>query len=214
MSVIDEIRQSGVKLVAVTKGRSLEQLMHLYERGQRDFGENRLPEAFEKMKNAPSDCRWHFIGSLQSNKVSKVVGEFSLIHSIDSLDLAKKISRASVNRHVETHVLLQVNTSQEASKHGMSPDELKGCFEEMIALPNLSVDGLMTMGPLSGDEARVRRCFAELKQLFDDLNRTLPRPMSELSMGMSQDYKIAIQEGATMVRIGSLLFNGEGHVAD
>lgn len=192
---------SEVSLIAVTKQVDWQTANHLYQLGQRDFGENRVIDALEKIKEAPQDCRWHFIGNLQNNKVRKVVGKFSLIHSVDSFDLAKKISEVSEEMGKVTSILLQSNTSGEISKHGLTPDEWKKRFDSVIQLPNLKIEGLMTMAPLVTDEKVVRTCFANLKKLGEELH------LSHLSMGMSNDFKIAIEEGATFVRIGTALFN-------
>ena len=199
---------SDIKLLAVTKGMSLPTIDLLYSQGARVFAENRIPEALLKQAQAPKDCRWHFIGALQSNKVSKVIGRFFLIHSIDSFSLAKKISAASAKANVITSLLLQVNTSHELSKRGMSPNECLNDYLEIRNLPNINVLGLMTMAPNTNDETVIRNCFSDLRNLRDQLNQLDPSlsPIKELSMGMSSDYPIAIEEGATILRIGSLLF--------
>lgn len=200
---------STVRLLTVTKSHPWPDVSSLYDAGQRDFGENRLIEALEKKGMAPRDCQWHWIGTLQKNKVRKVICEFVLIHSVDSLGLARKISQLSVELNTVSHILLQANLSGEASKHGLTGEEWKACFEDLASLPNLSVDGLMTMGALTDDERSARRNFGNLRQLRDEL-RALSQgmlPLKELSMGMSRDFKWAIQEGATIVRVGSLLWS-------
>jgi hypothetical protein len=198
---------NDVQLLAVTKGIASERVSELYELGHRDFGENRLPDAFEKMEQAPPDCRWHFIGTLQTKKVRKAVGRFVLIHSVDSPDLLSKIASCSKEAGVVTHVLLQINTSGEVSKHGMTPQEFLSSFSAMDALEGVAIEGLMTMAPLADDESLIRECFAKLRLLRDSANETGPkRLLHHLSMGMSHDFKIAIAEGATLVRIGSALF--------
>lgn len=191
-----------IALIAVTKGNPWPQTSWLYDAGQRVFGENRLPEAFEKMESAPADCQWHFIGTLQTNKVRKAIGKFSLIHSVDSLELAQKLSECSLDVGIKTNILLQANTSGEASKHGLTPDAWKRCFEEVISLKGIQVQGLMTMAPLTEDLVAIQRCFAGLRYLRDALDPSLPH----LSMGMSHDFPLAIAEGATIVRIGTALF--------
>lgn len=189
-----------VMLVAVTKGKPIETVNALYRDGCRNFAENRLNEAFSKMDKAPKDIRWHFIGSLQKNKVRKIIGRFVLIHSVDSYELALKISECSQEAGVETAILLQVNVSGEASKHGFTETELLKNFEKLKSLPYLKIEGLMTMAPLTEDNTVIRECFSGLKRLQQQLN------LSTLSMGMSHDYTIAIEEGSTMLRIGSALF--------
>jgi pyridoxal phosphate enzyme (YggS family) len=201
---------SSVQLLAVTKGRSEEEINTLYNQGVRDFCENRVQEAEEKMRLLPQDIRWHFIGTLQTNKVSKVIGRYVLIHSIDSLALAEKISEKSKERGVITDILIEVHTSKEPTKHGVDPERLPELFRTMLALPNIRIRGLMTMAPPRDQtsDAEVAKCFKTLYQLFTHVRETFaPLPyFSELSMGMSQDFALAIREGATMLRIGTRLF--------
>lgn len=208
--ILEEIRNHAknigrnpeeIKLVAVTKGRTLEEVTPLIEAGAKDLGENREKEALFKMGHFPSSIRWHFIGTLQRNKVQKVLGKFHLIHSVDTLPLAEKIGEASVAQGIKTAVLLQVNTSGEASKHGLNPEDWRPFLEKVLSHPGLSVQGLMTMAPLTEDEAIIRRTFSSLRAFRDEWG------LRDLSMGMSHDYKIAIEEGATILRIGSLLFS-------
>jgi pyridoxal phosphate enzyme (YggS family) len=197
-----------ITLVAVTKGHSLEHVMPAYEAGCRDFGESRPQEALFKIPHSPQDLRWHFIGSLQKNKVRKVIGKFVLIHSVDSLELAKKISEHSLEAGVVTTVLLQANTSGEKAKQGLQPEAWKINFEAVLRLPGISVKGLMTMAPLVDDEGVVRRCFAGLRELREDLQEIGGKNMKMpcLSMGMTNDYPLAILEGATILRIGTAIF--------
>lgn len=198
---------SDVSLVAVTKQVEWERVLPLYLEGQREFGESRVVEALEKLTKAPANCRWHFIGNLQKNKVRKVVGKFTLIHSVDSYDLAEKLSDVSIEYGKITSILLQANTSGELSKHGLIPDEWKRYFENILGMKGIAVKGLMTMAPLTTDEGIIRSCFSGLRTLRDEL-RTIAGDESclpHLSMGMSHDFKIAIQEGATIIRIGSAL---------
>jgi len=198
---------NDITLVAVTKGISWNQCSWLYDLGQRHFGENRIAEASAKMDAAPNDCLWHFIGTLQSNKVRKIIGKFSLIHSVDSFELAEKISQCSLEQNIITKILLQANTSGEASKHGLSPEKWKRSYEKLLSLNGLIIQGLMTMAPATNDENAIHQCFASLRHLRDDLQTYTSKnaPMSDLSMGMSNDFKIAIAEGATIVRIGSAI---------
>ncbi len=211
---VDELaRQCGrdpadIVLVAVTKTEPMEQVLSAYAAGCRDFGESRVQEALEKIPLAPQDCRWHLIGTLQANKVNKVVGQFVLIHSVDSVVLAQKISQCSVDRGVVTPILLQVNTSGEVSKHGLTPDQCRREIPEVFALGGVAVRGLMTMAPLTEDEQVIRRCFSGLRNLRNEIMAWdgVPACFRELSMGMSHDYPLAIQEGATILRIGSAIF--------
>jgi pyridoxal phosphate enzyme (YggS family) len=195
---------SRITLVAVTKKHSLEECLPLLEEKVVDFGENRLEEAFQKMEEAPLTVKWHFIGSLQRKKVPKVIGKFCLIHSVDTFELAEKISQCSENKGIKTPILLQVNTSGEESKQGFSVDELKGQFSKCLELKGVEIQGLMTMAPLTEDKKIIRETFALLREVKNDLERFHPLP--HLSMGMSHDFEIAIEEGATLLRIGSLLF--------
>lgn len=194
---------SSITLVGVTKQVDWQTASILYQQGLRDFGENRIAQALVKKGEAPSDCRWHFIGNLQKNKVNKVIGNFHLIHSVDSFDLAEKLSEASMQAGFTTNILLQANTSGEAAKHGLTSEEWKRCFDRIMGLKGIKVQGLMTMAPLTEDEEVIRECFSTLRRLRDELPGNLPH----LSMGMSNDYKIAIEEGATFLRIGSALFD-------
>ena len=197
MGVSQKFSVGDALLVAVTKGRSVEEIMELYEQGIRDFGENRVQEALAKMEQLPKDIRWHFIGKLQKNKVSKVIGKFYLIHSVDTPELARLISQKSIET---TSILLEVNTSGEGSKSGLSPQEWALEIENLKKLPHLEIKGLMTMAPLTDDEIAIRRCFSKLRELKEAWG------FKELSMGMSSDFKIALEEGATMVRIGRKLY--------
>ncbi len=189
-----------VEILVVTKNQPSSAVLELYQTGCRNFGENRLPEALLKKEELPSEINWHFIGNLQSNKVAKAIGVFSLIHSVDSFNLAEKISKLSLERRMKTNILIQVNTSGETSKQGLGNADLLCHFAKFKALQGVNIEGLMTMAPLTDDELMIRNCFSELRVLRDRLG------LKHLSMGMSGDYKIAIEEGATIVRIGSYLF--------
>lgn len=199
---------SDVNLIAVTKSVEWQRIQPIYDLGQRNFAENRLQEAIEKKALAPQDCRWHFIGTLQKNKVRKVIENFTLIHSVDTFELARKISESSADLNITTHILLQSNTSGEKSKHGYAPQQWKECLDELLVLPHLSIDGLMTMAPLTEDVSLIKNCFASLRILRNELNVLAKGKvcLPHLSMGMSHDFKIAIAQGATIVRIGSAIF--------
>lgn len=191
-----------ITLVAVTKNHSPEEVMGLYEAGCRIFGENRLQEALPKIQSMPKDCVWHMIGTLQKNKARKAVESFSMIESVDTPSLAEKISSVSVEQNRTTPILLQVNVSGEPSKHGLDSAGWKEAYAELRDLPGIRIEGLMTMAPFVEDKTLVRRCFSRLRRLRDEL----PDIGHHLSMGMSHDYKEAIAEGATILRIGTLLF--------
>lgn len=198
LSICREVQNAT--LVTVSKGHSASDIQSVYEVGCRDFGENRIDEAIPKIEALPKDIRWHFIGTLQSNKVRKAVGRFHLLHSVDSLPLAKKISECSLEKSLITNVLLQVNTSGEASKHGFTAGSLIMCFDQIKQLKGLHVKGLMTMAPLDASGQEIKECFRQLRLLKEELG------LEDLSMGMSNDYKIALEEGATLIRIGSAIF--------
>jgi len=186
----------SVELIAVTKNHLWEEIEPLYQAGCRVFGESRVQEALPKIENAPEDIEWHFIGRLQVNKVSKVVGKFTLIHSVDSEKLARKLDEVSKEKGCVTSILIQVNTSGEESKAGVSLEELEALIQVVKTMPNIEFKGFMTMAPLTENEAEIRETF-----------RRVPRA-EILSMGMSQDWKIALEEGATHLRIGRSLFSG------
>lgn len=213
--VFDKIRQAAARakrpiesitLVAVTKHRNVGEITPLYQLGCRDFGESRVQEALPKIERMPSDVRWHFIGPLQKNKVIKVIGNFHLIHSVDSPELAEKIASISTQQQITTPVLLQVNTSGEETKQGLSPDDWRSCVEPFFNKPGLVIQGLMTMAPLTEDVSLIRATFANLRFLRDEWIRKYDVPLPHLSMGMSHDFEIAIEEGATLIRIGTALF--------
>lgn len=181
-------------------------MMKIYQEGCRSFGENRLEEVLEKSPKMPQDIEWHMIGTLQTKKVNKTIGRFTLIHSVDHPQLAKKISDSSLRHGVKTCILLQSNTSGEKSKQGLTPQEWKACFEDVLELEGIEVKGFMTMAPLTEDTSVIRNTFVGLRELKCSLEREIGRSFPHLSMGMSHDYPIAIEEGATLVRIGTAIF--------
>lgn len=196
-----------ITLVAVSKQHNVEEIKAVYDAGCPDFGENKIQEVLPKIDQLPKDIHWHLIGHLQNNKVKKAIGQFSLIHSVDSQDLAFALSNASVAKAVKTSILLQVNISKELSKQGMAEDECLRQFEEIYQMPGLVVSGLMTMAPLTDNEMAIRQCFAKCRELREELlNRYQGASLPYLSMGMSNDYQYAIEEGATHLRVGSLIF--------
>lgn len=198
-----------IELVVVTKGVDWAAFNPLYHLGHREFGESRFQEASEKMASTPEDIRWHFIGPLQKNKVKKVISSFELIHSVDSFDLAKKISQCSQEEDIVTRILLEVNISGEETKNGFSEMEARQNFDSIWELPGIKVEGFMTMAPLTDNERIIRTCFARLWDLRDELVITSGGKihLPHLSMGMSNDYRFAILEGATLLRIGSAIFD-------
>lgn len=204
-------RQAGdVTLLAVTKTLPIEAIQKAYEAGLRDFGENRVQEALGKMERLPKDIRWHLIGQLQTNKINKVIGKFKLIHSVDSFHLAEALSARIGPRNQE--VLLEVNTSGEASKAGVAPEEAVAIAEQMVKLDGLKLNGLMTVGPLTEDRQKQREAFKKLKGLFEKIQGMgfAGGGFSILSMGMSGDFEMAIEEGSTLVRVGTAIFGPRG----
>ncbi len=194
-----------VIIVGVTKTFGPEMVDALVDAGVRDIGESRVQEFQEKKPRVTRPCRWHFVGTLQRNKAGKAIGEFELIHSVDGLRLAEALSRLGRERGVTTRMLLEVNTSGESTKRGFTPDELVDAVGEIAVLPELSLDGLMTVGPFTDDPARIRRSFETLRNLRERAEQALGRPLRHLSMGMSDDFETAVEEGATMVRLGRIL---------
>lgn len=199
----------SVCLVAVSKHATLAQMQEAYALGIRDFGENKVQDALSKLPQlAHLDARWHFIGHLQTNKVKRVVGSFALIHSVDSWRLAEAISREAASRGLVQQILIQVNASGEPSKFGMAPEEaLQEIGRIAQDLPGVEVRGLMTMAPHEDSPEAARPVFRRLRELRDAC-REFPKSsrIEHLSMGMTQDFTVAIEEGATLIRVGSGLF--------
>lgn len=200
---------SELTVICVSKNHTWDEMESIQRAGCRNFGESRVQEALEKMDAAPeADLQWHLIGTLQKNKIGKVIGKFSLVHSVDQLDLAIKISEASVQNQIKTPILLQVNTSGEETKHGAAPQQWLHDLGALLVLPGIELKGLMTMAPLTKDQKRIRKTFADLRIFRDQLEQEMGRTgaLPQLSMGMSNDYPLAIAEGATLLRIGSAIF--------
>lgn len=193
-----------VTLVAVTKTFPPQKIQEAYDAGCRTFGENRVQEMMEKIEFFP-DAQWHLIGHLQKNKAKYVVGKACLIHSVDSFDLMEEINRIALKKGVVQDVLLEVNISGEITKYGLTTDEIKDIIIKIGELGSVRVRGLMTMAPKSDDPNQVRWVFKKAKELFEKYRAELP-DFDVLSMGMSGDYTVAVEEGATMVRVGSLIF--------
>lgn len=236
MSIADNIRQvedciagacakagrdpSEITLIAISKLKSAADILCAVEAGLQHVGENRVEEAANKIpqvnENAEQDVTWHMVGHVQSRKAKQVVPLFDVVQSVDSLRLAKRLSRFAVEQERNLDVLLEINISGEASKYGIAgynwyrDDAVKDLVwreaGSIAALPNLQVKGLMTMGPYDAEENVIRRVFADLYRLREELVASLDLPMPELSMGMTGDYPVAIEEGATMIRIGRAIF--------
>ncbi len=193
-----------IQLIAVTKYVGLNEVKEAAKVGIKDFGENRVQEADEKIKQFPG-LNWHFIGHLQSNKAKDVLPYYTMIHSLDRLSLAKALQRCGERFNLTANVLLQVNTSGEESKFGLAPDEFPRFLEKIKSYDRLRVRGLMTMAPFYDDPEAVRPFFRELRYLRDQYS-SIEFDLEHLSMGMTNDYMIAIEEGATIIRVGSALF--------
>jgi len=194
------------ELVAVSKTHPPEALLEAVEHGLLIFGESRVQEAKAKIPLLPARCRWHFIGHLQKNKIRQALPLFELVHGVDSLQTAQEIDRIAAELSLFPRVLLEVNLAGESSKFGFTPEALLREIEPLMQLPRLHIEGLMTIPPPAPDPENSRRFFSGLRELRDSLQRTAGIPLPSLSMGMSDDYAVAVEEGATLVRIGSALF--------
>lgn len=210
---IEDIRRQlpvGVELVAVSKFQPPEAVLSAYEAGQRVFGESRVQEFLPKVETLPRDIRWHFIGHLQTNKVKSIIGKTALIESVDSLRLANVINVESEKAGIITNVLLQVHVAAEEAKFGFYPEELRELFkgETLSNLRNLNICGLMGMATNTEDIGRIKEDFAMIATLFREMRELSPNAdiFKELSMGMSGDWPLAVEEGANIIRVGSAIF--------
>ncbi|MEN0057667.1 MAG: YggS family pyridoxal phosphate-dependent enzyme [Bdellovibrio sp.] len=213
MTNLQQLQQQcqPAQILAVSKLQSAEKIRELYSKGQRHFGENYVQEALDKIKELQDlkDIQWHFIGHLQTNKIKHILGSFSLIHSVDSLRLAEQLSRHCQDKGVQQRILLQMNLAREESKGGLSRAELENKWDLLKALPGLQICGLMTMPPLTESGEEVRPYFRELREQLQRLREKTDltqHPLQELSMGTSHDFAVAIEESATIVRLGTILF--------
>jgi PLP dependent protein len=209
--ILDELNSKKVSLVAVSKIQSVEDIKKMYNLGQRDFGENYVQELVDKQAQLPQDIRWHFIGHLQSNKVKYIAPFVHLIQGVDSLKLLTEINKQAKKIGRVIHCLLQVHIAQEETKFGLDEtelDEIINNLQQEATFQNVFIDGFMGMASFSDDLDKVRHEMKTLKKLFDKYQSlsTVNCQLSTLSMGMSGDYKTAVEEGSNMVRIGSLLF--------
>ena len=205
--------RSEVTLIAVSKTKPVEMLQEVYDTGVRDFGENKVQEMMDKYEVMPKDIHWHMIGHLQRNKVKYIVGNVTMIHSVDSLRLAEEISKESVKKDVCTEILIEVNVAGEENKFGFTPENVFPELEKMAALPNVKIRGLMTSAPFVENPEENRKYFRQLKQLSVDINaKNIDNIyMDTLSMGMTNDYVVAVEEGATMVRVGTAIFGARNY---
>ena len=203
------VRQAGrdpeeIEIVAVTKTVAVESIEEAVASGIKIVGESRIQEAEEKFARIGTKVKWHLIGHLQTNKVKKALGIFDLIHSVDNLRLAEAINKEAQRIGKIQPILIQANSSFEMTKFGFEEEELKEAVARVSALPFLQVQGLMTIGPLGGNPEEARPCFGRLKRLFEEIKEEWP--MKCLSMGMTNDFEVAIEEGANLVRIGRGIF--------
>ena len=195
-----------IELVAIAKTHPAEKVREAIEAGQTLFGESRVQEARAKIPELPSNLRWHFVGHLQKNKIRHALPLFEMIHSVDSLELAHEMNRIAEEQGMHPRVLLEVNVAGEGSKFGFSPDKLGDQMESLLALPRLSILGLMTIPPLSKEAEAPRKYFVQLRELRDRLQTEFHVDLAQLSMGMTEDFVVAVEEGATLVRVGTAIF--------
>lgn len=223
LSVKEKIKQAAIKagrnpadieLIAVSKTKPVEMIQEIYNLGIREFGENKVQEITAKSEVLPKDIHWHMIGHLQRNKVKTILSKTVLIHSVDSVRLAKTISDEAVKQDIIANILLEVNVANEDTKFGFTPDETEKVLIEIASLPNIFVRGLMTSAPFVDNPEENRQYFRQLKQLCVDLKaKNIDNTsMDFLSMGMTNDYEVAIEEGATHVRVGTAIFGERNYI--
>lgn len=201
-------RREEVTLIAVSKTKPVPMLEEVYSTGIRDFGENKVQELCDKFEELPKDIRWHMIGHLQTNKVKYLMNKSYLIHSVDSIRLAEEIEKQACKHNQTVDILIEVNVAEETSKFGLFKDQVISLVKEIAKLPHIRIKGLMTIAPYVENPEDNRSYFREMKQLSVDIdNQNIDNvSMNILSMGMSGDYMVAIEEGATMVRVGTSIF--------
>ena len=215
--VLEDIRIASKKapeelakaqLIAVSKTKPVSMLQEAYDAGMRDFGENKVQELVDKYDQLPHDIKWHLIGHLQTNKVKYIVDKVFLIHSVDSLKLAKEISKEAIKKNTTVNILIEVNVADEESKFGVKCDDTEALIREISVLPGIKIRGLMTVAPFVDIDEENRSIFNKLRQLFIDIkSKNIDNVTMEImSMGMSGDYKVAVEEGATYVRVGTKIF--------
>ncbi len=200
--------REDITLIAVSKTKPVSMLKEIYDLGVRDFGENKVQELTDKEPQLPADLRWHMIGHLQRNKVKQVIDKAVLIHSVDSVRLAKAIEAEAAKKEIVVQILLEVNVAEEDSKFGLKVDEVLPAIEEIATMPHVRIKGLMTIAPFVENPEENRTVFAQLQKLSVDIAEKNIDNVSVdiLSMGMTNDYQVAIEEGATMIRVGTGIF--------
>src|SRR6266513_2907109 len=197
---------SDIELVAITITHPAEKVREALGTGQTLFGESRVQEARAKILELPSNLRWHFVGHLQKNKIRHALPLFEMIHSVDSLALAEDVNRIAEEEGLHPRVLLEVNVAGEGSKFGFHPEKLRNEMEALLALPRLSIEGLMTIPPIAEEAEASRKYFVQLRELRARLQTEFHVDLAQLSMGMTEDFVVAVEEGATLVRIGTAIF--------
>lgn len=207
----EAVKKSGrsaddITLVAISKTHEAEKVRAAFDAGQRLFGESRVQEARAKIPLLPSAARWHFVGRLQKNKIRHALPLFELFHSVDSLDLARDMNRIADEEGLRPRVLLEVNVAGEGSKIGFAPDALRSQMEALLDFPRLTIEGLMTIPPLAPEAEVSRKYFVALREMRDQFVAEFKVPFAHLSMGMTGDFMVAIEEGATLVRVGTAIF--------
>jgi pyridoxal phosphate enzyme (YggS family) len=195
-----------IELVAISKTHEAEKVRAAFDAGQQLFGESRVQEARAKIPLLPSAARWHFVGRLQRNKVRHALPLFELFHSVDSVELARDMNRIADEEGMRPRILLEVNVAGEGSKIGFAPEALRSQMETLLELPRLTIEGLMTIPPLAPEAEASRQFFVALRELRDQFVNEFSLPLPQLSMGMSGDFLVAIEEGATLVRVGTAIF--------
>lgn len=209
-------KREEVTLIAVSKTKPVSMIEEVYHTGLRVFGENKVQELTEKYELLPSDIQWHMIGHLQRNKVKYIIDKASLIHSVDSLRLLETIDKEAKKKHMTARVLLEVNMAKEETKFGLMPEEVMGFIDKVPQFKNVLVEGLMTIAPNTDDPETNRQIFSALRKLSVDIaDKNIDNiHMGVLSMGMTNDYEVAIEEGATMVRVGTGIFGKRNYALD
>ncbi len=206
-------KREDVTLIAVSKTKPVSELQKAYDLGVRIFGENKVQELADKYEELPKDIHWHMIGHLQRNKVKYIIDKVDLIHSVDSVRLAETIEKEAAKKNITVNILIEVNVAGEESKFGVTPKELPGLIEEIAGFPHIRVQGLMTIAPFVENSEENRQIFRDLRKLSVDIaDKNVDNiTMRILSMGMTNDYSVAVEEGATMVRVGTGIFGARNY---
>jgi pyridoxal phosphate enzyme (YggS family) len=205
ISIINNEIKDKADLIAVSKTRSIEQITEAYNQGQKKFGENRVHEIVEKYNNLPKDIEWHMIGHLQKNKVKHISKFISLIHSLDRLSLAKEIDKNARKENRSIDCLIQIKISNDESKYGLNPEQLDSFYTDLKEFENINTVGLMAMATYTKDQSLIADEFKKMEKLFKEM-KTIDSNFKILSIGMSDDYQLAINNGSNMIRVGSKIF--------